>query len=55
LAVLYLGTLTLGTELPMYIAAYALEGSRALIIGALALWPAATCALIWVGMRMYSR
>jgi hypothetical protein len=55
LTALYLSTLILGTELPMYIAAYTLAGSRALVIAAVALWPAATCAIIWVGTRMYTR
>lgn len=55
LAALYLSTLALGTELPMYVAAYTSGGSPYLIIVAIALWPAATCAIIWVGMRMYLR
>ena len=55
LVALYLSTLALGTELPMYIAAYTGAGSPLLIIGAIALWPAATCALIWVGTRTYLR
>jgi alpha-1,2-mannosyltransferase len=55
LVALYLGTLFLGTELPMYIAAYTFVGGPLLIILAIALWPAATCAIIWVGMRMYLR
>jgi hypothetical protein len=55
LVVLSLSTLLLGTELPMYIAAYSPWGSSFLIMLAIALWPAATCALIWVGTRMYLR
>jgi hypothetical protein len=55
LVALYLSTLALGTELPMYVAAYTSGGSPHLIILAIALWPAATCAIIWVGMRMYAR
>jgi alpha-1,2-mannosyltransferase len=55
LVALYLSTLALGTELPMYAAAYTSEGSPYLIIAAIALWPVATCAIIWVGMRMYLR
>jgi len=55
LVALYLSTLALGTELPMYIAAYTGAGSPLLIIVAIALWPAATGALIWVGTRMYLR
>ena len=55
LVALYLGTLVVGTELPMYVAAYSPVASPYLIIVAIALWPAATCALIWVGMRMYLR
>ena len=55
LVALYLSTLVLGTELPMYVAAYSPGGSPHLIIVAIALWPAATCAIIWVGMRMYVR
>jgi len=53
--VLYLSTLVLGTELPMYVAGYSPWPSSNLIIVAIALWPAATCAIIWVGMRMYIR
>jgi hypothetical protein len=55
LVALYLSTLALGTELPMYLAAFTSVGSSHLIIVALALWPAATCAIVWVGMRMYFR
>ncbi len=55
LAALYLCTLALGTELPSYVAAYTSLGSPALIIIAIAIWPAATCVLIWLGMRMYTR
>ena len=55
LVALYLSTLVLGTELPMYVAAYSPWASPYLIIVAIALWPAATCAIIWVGMRMYLR
>ena len=55
LVALYLGTLVLGTELPMYVAAYSPWANPYLIIVAIALWPAATCAIIWVGMRMYLR
>ena len=55
LVALYLSTLVLGTELPMYVAAYTPGASPYLIIVAIALWPAATCAIIWVGMRMYLR
>jgi hypothetical protein len=39
----------------MYIAAYTSGGSPHLIIVAIALWPAATCAIIWVGTRLYLR
>ena len=55
LVALYLSTLALGTELPIYVAAFTSVGSPHLIIVAVALWPAATCAIIWVGMRMYVR
>jgi alpha-1,2-mannosyltransferase len=55
LVALYLGTLALGNELPIYIAAYSPWAGPHLIIVATALWPAATCAIIWVGMRMYVR
>jgi hypothetical protein len=55
LVALFLSTLTLGTELPMYLAAYSPWAGPHLIILATALWPAATCAIIWVGIRMYSR
>jgi alpha-1,2-mannosyltransferase len=55
LVALYLSTMVLGTELPMYIAAYSPWANPKLIIVATALWPAATCAIIWVGMRMYVR
>ena len=39
----------------MYLAAYSPWASPHLIIVAIALWPAATGAIIWVGMRMYLR
>jgi hypothetical protein len=55
LVALCLSTLVLGTELPMYVAAYSPWANPYLIIVAIALWPAATCAIIWVGMRMYLR
>jgi alpha-1,2-mannosyltransferase len=55
LVALYLGTMALGTDLPMYIAAYSPWANPNLIIVAIALWPAATAALIWAGMRMYMR
>jgi len=55
LVALYLGTLALGTDLPMYVAAYSPWASPKLIIVAIALWPAATGAIIWVGMRVYLR
>ena len=55
LVVLCVGTLALGTELPMYLAAFSPVASPYLIIAAIALWPAATCAILWVGMRMYLR
>jgi hypothetical protein len=55
LVALYFGTLALGTDLPMYVAAYSPWASPNLIIVAIALWPAATCATIWVGMRTYLR
>jgi len=55
LVALYLGTLALGTELPMYLAAFSPVASSYLIIVAIALWPVATCAIIGVGMRMYLR
>jgi hypothetical protein len=54
-AALSLSTLTLGTDLPMYVAAYSPWAGPHLIMLAIALWPAATCALLWVGMRMYTR
>jgi hypothetical protein len=55
LVVLFLGTLALGTELPLYIAAWSPLANPYLIIVGIGLWPAATCAIIWVGMRMYLR
>jgi hypothetical protein len=55
LVALYLSTMALGTELPMDVAAYTSGGSPHLIIVAIALWPAGTCAIIWVGMRLYLR
>lgn len=55
LVALYFGTLAVGTELPMYLAAYSPWASSHLIVVAIALWPAATCVLLWVGMRMYIR
>lgn len=53
--VLYLGTLALGTELPMDVAVYSPWAGTHLIVAALALWPLATTAILWVGMRMYLR
>jgi alpha-1,2-mannosyltransferase len=55
LVALYLSTLVIGTELPMYLAAYSPWANPKLIIVATALWPAATCAMIWVGLRTYVR
>ena len=55
LVALCLGTLALGTELPMDIAVYSPVASPYLIMMAIALWPVATCAILWVGMRMYLR
>jgi alpha-1,2-mannosyltransferase len=55
LVALSLGTLVLGNELLIYVAAYSPWAGPHLIIMATALWPAATCAIIWVGMRMYLR
>jgi hypothetical protein len=52
---LYLGTMAVGTDLPMYIGAYSPWATPSLIIVAIALWPVGTGALIWAGMRMYSR
>jgi alpha-1,2-mannosyltransferase len=52
---LCLSTVALGTELPLYLGAYSPWPNPSLIILAIALWPAATCALIWVGTRMYLR
>ncbi len=54
-AVLYLCTLAIGTELPTYIAAYTSLGSPGLIIAAIAIWPIATGALLWLGMRISTR
>ncbi len=51
--VLCLSTLVLGTELPMYVAAFSPLAASSLIVVAIALWPAATCGIIWVGMRLY--
>lgn len=53
--VLYLGTLALGTELPMDVAVYSPWAGTHLIVAALALWPLATAAILWVGMRMCLR
>lgn len=55
LVALYVSSMILGTELPIYLTAYTSAGSPALIIPAIALWPAATCAIIWAGTRIYSR
>jgi hypothetical protein len=55
LVALSLSTLALGTELPMDIAVYSPWANSHLIILAIALWPTATSAIIWVGMRMYGR
>jgi hypothetical protein len=55
LVALCLSTLALGGELPMYLAAYSPWAGYHLILVATAIWPAATGAIIWVGMRMYLR
>ncbi len=55
LVALYLSTMALGSELPMDIAARSGLANSNLIILAIALWPIATCAIIWVGMSMYLR
>jgi hypothetical protein len=55
LAALALGTLALGTELPMYAAYNSPWAAPYLIIAVLALSPAACCALIWVGTRLIVR
>jgi len=55
LVALSLGTWVLGSELPMDIAARSPLANPHLIVVAIALWPIATCAVIWVGMRMYLR
>jgi alpha-1,2-mannosyltransferase len=52
---LCIGTMALGTELPMDAAAFSPWANPNLIIVALALWPAATAAIIWAGLRMYLR
>jgi hypothetical protein len=52
---LSLSTLALGTALPGYIAANSPLARPLLTVLATALWPAATSAVIWVGMRMYVR
>jgi hypothetical protein len=50
---LSLSTLALGTTLPAYVAEVSPWARPLLTVLAIALWPAATSALIWVGMRMY--
>jgi len=52
---LSLSTLALGTVLPNYIAVVSPWARPLLNVLATALWPAATSAVIWVGMRMYVR
>jgi Gpi18-like mannosyltransferase len=52
---LSLSTLALGTTLPIYVAVGSAWASPLLTVLAIALWPAATSAIIWVGMRMYVR
>ena len=52
---LSLSTLALGTALPGYMAAVSPWARPLLTVLAIALWPAATLAVIWVGMRMYVR
>jgi alpha-1,2-mannosyltransferase len=49
---LSLSTLAIGTELPMYVACYSSLKSANLVILSTALWPAATCALIWLCGKM---
>ena len=55
LLALNLSMLVLGTDLPMYVAAYSPWANPYLIILTNALWPAATCAIIWVGISMSRR
>jgi len=52
LTALCLSTLALGTELPMYLAAYSPWTGPFLIILATALWPAATHDILWVRMPL---
>ena len=52
---LSLSTLALGTALPNYMAAASPWARPLLTVLAIALFPAATLAVIWVGMRMYVR
>jgi hypothetical protein len=52
---LSLSTLALGNGLPSYIATSSPRARPLLTVLAIALWPAATSAVIWVGMRMYVR
>jgi len=52
---LSLSTLALGTTLPAYVAAVSPWARPLLTVLSIALGPAATSAIIWVGMRMYVR
>jgi len=52
---LSLSTVALGTTLPNCMAAVSPWARPLLTVLAIALWPAATSALIWVGMRMLAR
>jgi hypothetical protein len=52
---LSLSTLTLGTALPIYVAANSPWARPLLTVLSISLFPAATLAIIWVGMRLYVR
>ena len=55
IAVLTLSTLIVGTVIPDYVAT-SIPWARSLwAVIDVGLWPAATLALIWIGMRMYDR
>ena len=55
MVLLSLSTLALATTLPIDLAFDSPWARPLFIILAIALWPAATSAIIWVGMRMYGR
>jgi hypothetical protein len=55
LLTLSLSTVILGINIPDYVAVAVRETSSFFAVAAVGLWPVATAALIWTGMRIYRR